>query len=1236
MNSNLSKPLSPDLTQLRQEYVLVQAWKKTATYIRHHNWFSDTLALDWTAINLRYFLDEISERMKSPESWENRPLRIIPAPKSQNWTATQSDWAPTKGKPNVSSWLRPLAHVDLHDQVAATALMLGLANRAETKQGDPRKDIEDKDNRQCVISYGNRLFCDEKDGQLFHRWGSKKLYRSYYQDYQKFVSRPETVAQSIDNGRRIFIVHLDLSKFYDRVRPELLATALEHLRENNDNDDFFTFSKKLLCWNWDRRDERDFKTYERQSDLDDFSKIALPQGLVASGFFANVVLLLFDNRMREKMGNEIKPGMLLEDVCRYVDDLRVVVSTEDGLSAREDIGPTISNWLTSEMNTVAPDLQFNEDKTETIEFGGNQNILVRQSSKMKRIQSAVSGGFDAVGGLEILDKIQGLTRQAEQLKSGDALSPFALVSDVRDATVMRFAAGRFRATYRSLRPLLEETPEILSNDKAKSIEDNPPPIRNCAELDKDAKAFAFDLVGRWAKDPSNVRLLRIGLDLWPDHEMLQKVLNLIKPLITSARHQQRAKRQVAWYCLSELFRAGATETGMVKDKQSLSESIDLEKYRHTLSQEALQIVGMPGRRIPWYLRQQALLFLAVHSPKNATGLPVRHFTETKRYHKLLAYLNGSRNRMSNSDFATVAVLARCSFLDAPHAIELAQQGIETVPQKTEIAIRNPAFIQELGKSKGKSYFKGLPKHIREDLCADMEKRLGDLRNLADMVLNEPPQEAVRLRNELSLLHFSEKLLSELQREHSKPLVITPSQVWLKLDQDPQCSKVEELRIAPSKGKPANSQYRPPGWATQKDHWRFHLGFLLRFILSQKPDFTQQIMPTHWKEEIAAYRPAVSHWYQRRYALFSGQPAFGDDWAPITEWFEHFLMALLAWPGCQIKSEFSWGSPSIARDNIIKRIKILEDKRESSAGTLLMPMCMDWGNARPKDDKLRVCVLQTVIPDIDGFTNHDLTLSRPEIRKRHRNHLSAALAAVRSMLTLRSTHEEDDRLDWLILPELAVHPTDLDTHLIQFARAHKTLILAGLTYEELLPEQKLVNSALWIMPERSAEGGWHTRTRRQCKLNLASNEKKFSPPLTGYRPCQWLLGYPWSTDGQRKIWLTASICYDATDMALTAKLRNESDVFAIPALNKDVATFDRMALALHYHMFQIIIVANNGAYGGSNAYIPVRCRHERQIFHLHGQYQASIAFLEIQIADLMERGEDPSLKKWKHPPAGWRG
>ena len=161
------KQLEPRLELLREEYVLVQAWKKTASYIRYHNWFSDTLALDRAAVTLPAFLGELRERLLSSESWQNDPLRIVPAPKSQRWRMRGGLWEPEKGA--ASARLRPLAHVSLADQVVATALMLCLADRVETRQGDPRRSVRDQESRRQVVSYGNRLFCDAIGSELRHR-----------------------------------------------------------------------------------------------------------------------------------------------------------------------------------------------------------------------------------------------------------------------------------------------------------------------------------------------------------------------------------------------------------------------------------------------------------------------------------------------------------------------------------------------------------------------------------------------------------------------------------------------------------------------------------------------------------------------------------------------------------------------------------------------------------------------------------------------------------------------------------------------------------------------------------------------------------------------------------------------------------------------------------------------------------------------------------------------------------
>lgn len=208
---SLPAVLNPSLELLRQEYVRVQAWKKTSNYIRYHNWYADTLELDWATVNLPEFITTVANRLEPFDLWESEPLRLVPAPKSQPWEDRNGNWRPLSGV--NESRLRPLAHVSLQDQVVATAIMLCLADRVETIQGDPCLSYSNAKSRRQVSSYGNRLFSESVNGELRHRWGSTKLYRSYFQDYQAFVRRPTVVAESIrQDGRRVFIVESDLTQ----------------------------------------------------------------------------------------------------------------------------------------------------------------------------------------------------------------------------------------------------------------------------------------------------------------------------------------------------------------------------------------------------------------------------------------------------------------------------------------------------------------------------------------------------------------------------------------------------------------------------------------------------------------------------------------------------------------------------------------------------------------------------------------------------------------------------------------------------------------------------------------------------------------------------------------------------------------------------------------------------------------------------------------------------------------
>jgi hypothetical protein len=509
--------------------------------------------------------------------------------------------------------------------------MLCLADRIETALGDPRLPVTKIENRKRVLAYGHRLFCDEHNNGLYHRWGSSKLYRQYFVDYQTFLERPKIVAKEIDETLAInqaeaakyevAIIQSDLSKFYDCVRPALLHEKLRKFQRGSGEDAFFSFAERVFNWQW--ADLKRAASYAKLHDIDGFSSVALPQGLVTAGFFANVVLTDLNAKLREGIGKPLPDTeMILEDACFYVDDFRIVVRVPGGV-LEENVKKVFVGWLKGLLTCCTHCLKLSEEKTEVTIEGREKRFLVLQSKEANRIQSQVSDTFDMLHGTELITAIEGFfhtqQRYSTDLVANQESQPGLLIGvpDMRDDTAARFAAGRFRKTFRSLRPLLAGDPtvdqDVLENDA-----ESPLPhqlILTKDQLDERAKFFSALLIEEWIKNPGNVRLLRIGLDLYPDQYFLEQVLTILQPAWKSAA-VIKAKREIRIYCLAELFRAGATETGFVEDNECLPGAIKIEEYHERLVQEAKQIVESylaakaPGSRFPWYLMQQVFLYLA--------------------------------------------------------------------------------------------------------------------------------------------------------------------------------------------------------------------------------------------------------------------------------------------------------------------------------------------------------------------------------------------------------------------------------------------------------------------------------------------------------------------------------------------------------------------------------------------------------------------------------------------------
>jgi hypothetical protein len=1259
--------LQPSLRQMSEEYLLVAAWKKAHDYIRRHNWYSDVLELDLTNADLGEVIKAISMELASEAPVIADRLRLVLAPKSQQWELKNDRW---RNVDKLDTKLRPLAHVTVRDQIIATAFMMLVANIAESRQGDPRQNPLDA-HKSRMVSYGHRLFCDCEDQTLKFRWGNSTIYRQYFQDYQCFVKRPqEIISHYFNEGDDSWaIVTADLSQFYDRVRPELLHNAVERMLGNKSDKEFMTRFSSFFNWSWSPKDAPAAAKYansSKPSPIEQFDRVALPQGLVVSGFFANVVLLDFDSSVVELFGLEQGSGLSIVDYCRYVDDMRFVIRLSNVIKAwkpseqenyvKQKLGELLSKLLARHADGL-----ISKPEKLTVVLGTNvSGGTVQFATVMDRINRNASGVMDVAIGEETLDLIEGLlhsTRPKPMVLSerfqGTVLDK---QPDIREETVARFAAHRFRIAYRTLRPMTE--PAIVESrgtqDRVPESEDAPWAGSNSHSpgitrkvLDQKVYYFASQLIERWVLDPSNMRLLRVALDLNPNPETLSLILEFFEEIIF-AKGKLSEKKLVAIYCAAEILKAGATETGLVDDSDKLPEAADLEEFQDRLSKFAFKVVETP-ERFPWYLLQQAHLFLACFDKElksDAKNVDPQIFN-----HLLLRkVVGGDYSLVPESQVVSFAFVhrqihgtenaARC-FLNRWRSAESNQKA----RWLNTIVLEQPEFgkhIWDLLDSSEKQDWKHLFLRYGNGDTSTLVDLSSFNSQLQYSLLDVARSQANPFKQEYMLLKFAMKLLN--QKILGTTISVTPQRVNIRarnwLDLDPRSFPIgsDAFSVELSADDHEDPRFEIPEWIESHERWKYQLGMLLRVLLTGQSDYTRSMSIESAKSRIQ-YTPYRSSWLRRRYGIFNGRKAFGPPWLPVTSWTGDLLTALLKWPGFpRYDSDFPVVFTESQLESILnKRIDLLNRLYGKASKlsllptshTKLTPMAAQAADANPSKVSMRVAIAQSVIPKQKDFGANP-ALDDPSYRRRHRRHLAAVLAGVEKMLQVRATHVESaPNIDLLVLPELSLHRNDIYSLILPFVRRNRCMVCGGLVFHKPNPgAQKLINAAAWVIPVLQPTGTLDIQLIYQGKHHLTKEEAELG--ISPFRPAQWVFEILDEVT-RKKLWaMSSAVCYDATDLALAADLRDHTEMFVVPAMNRDVGTFDNMAAALHYHMFQHVVVVNSGEFGGSSAHAPFKDSHKRTVFHVHGNDQVAIGFFELDLT--LYRQNQASLKT---PPAGLR-
>ena len=185
-----------------------------------------------------------------------------------------------------------------------------------------------------------------------------------------------------------------------------------------------------------------------------------------------------------------------------MDDFRFIIEIDKDKDEtkidKDELETQIFNWLNKLLEKTG--LVFSKEKTQVIPQEKSEITLIHFSKTADRIQNAVSGGFDAHGGTEIISAIEGLFDAPQAFKpylSADGILQASF--DMRDDTVARFAAGKFRSTFRSLRPLLLSG---ILGDQGEDETDTEDVERwtltaiSQEELDNRARIFAFRLINK--------------------------------------------------------------------------------------------------------------------------------------------------------------------------------------------------------------------------------------------------------------------------------------------------------------------------------------------------------------------------------------------------------------------------------------------------------------------------------------------------------------------------------------------------------------------------------------------------------------------------------------------------------------------------------------------------------------------------------------------------------------------
>ena len=1351
--------------------LMALAWKKAHNYIRTTNWYADNFELDKSSLNLSKHCERWVKEVKDC-SLKFSPLELVPAPKTSDWVFTKDPMKPRK-YPDPSSkseneitensglcidWypsnpekirLRPLAHIGIKEQSIMTLLMMCIANDVETAQGDP-STAYDEVHHNGVVSYGNRLYCQYKDGEAEHSFGATTVFSKFFSDYRTFLNRPYYFAAQekteISPDEEVYLVELDLKQFFDLVKRDELIKKIKDIRgkqgfyapdnQNCVNKILETFN----TWSWSDSNPKNYKLC-RTDDVPAYPN-GLPQGLVASGFLANIYMLEFDTTLKESIGKAItetedtEQKVKVIDYCRYVDDMRLVVVGPSRKKLESDPIRFIKAKIEQLVEDLLKDLglHLNKEKTKVEIYRGKS---VGISKTLQDIQSKGSGPMSMedveeqltqlesllmlsppsqtvtkekpYGGNPVLSRhIKELIKLSSQESSDSAektdskieevfaqiklaiidenlfksdtsdeeceCAPNLLANieknifDIREDTLKRFAANKISKK-------LSEMRHFTSRETDES--GNPKP----GDWDYLQERLARRLIACWSHDPSLVLLLKKGLELFPSTKLLTPVLEQIKLIKMTARSSKELNTlkqgAIVDYCLSEVFRHSAFVIHR-KDPQAFPAHANVEEYFEVLQDYAAELIGDQQKNGTSQSKFNLLLGQARFLLLARLDTLLEHDSGNAEQDLIFKLAKGFRSikvkDMKPEEISTCILIAN-QLLTNPKPL---LRAVNALLSQYKVKV-HAATILEIIATQDPSLFKAVVLHARP-LSSEwvLDESVKNLATKLYIGIQPSERPLEKITKESSLY----KLISRPDNPYGNEIMALklfsallptdPNKDGIDIEQfknlsiDLSTTKVtfakgyssiprfedfdESITVTIKAQEPLQSFASHLSLSEKisedplKERARLEAHYLQRVALCIRSAISGAADPTGFgvsHQPRTGYRGLKSTQYKRQLGMMTTPESLVGEGAQCSAWLTTLLAKLLRWPGIHVNDQgFKWPG-ELTVENVERLInERLEELKLNYCQLTGMPALLELIQPNwPIDKKsLTVAMVQSKMPFKDDFVEYGLTLDHSEYRSKHRRHVARVAQLVLKHIEAQHLDKpiegkREQNIDLIVLPELAVHKDDIDI-LKQLSQKTHAIIFAGLGFLKQSNGNDLHNCALWIVPKKH-NGNQNEIMRLQGKQNMMADERKLN--IQPWRPYQLMLELKHPKFPQeRGFILTGAICYDATDINLSADLKDKSNAFLIPALNRDTNTFDTMVDALHYHMHQPVVLVNTGEFGSSYAKAPYKEAHKRLIAHSSGNNQVSINTFEMNMFDFRRDGVGKSMRSdddKKTPPAG---